>query len=107
MTKLTEKRLKIIQHLMEQHAAYHAGSIVITVWDLAYNINNTWAAKHFLSKKQMQDYGLPCSGRGITIQGHHLYELFRGIRNAIYKQNKIRLEQPKKGGEFLWMKVEK
>lgn len=81
MSKLTEKRIEIIDRLMRQYGIEHGDKIFISLWDLAYNINNTWNAKYFVNEKRFQSD----SKHGYVLKFHQVHHFFRAIKATVKK----------------------
>ena len=88
MSALKEKRLKVIERLMRSHGIEHGDKCVISLWDLAFNINNTWKAELFANKNKYSEEFRVLRGRNVeclVLPTYKLSDLFRAIRHALKK----------------------
>lgn len=112
MSILKNQRVEVIRQLMQSHGIEHGDKCVISFWELAYDINNTWRAELFVNRENYPYTMIKRWGPGsevLVLPDHKLGDLFRGIRHAI-KDNPYPLEHRKSyynGAEFiLWKNYE-
>jgi hypothetical protein len=82
VTKLKEKRREIIIHLAKTYGIEIDGAYIISVWELADMINNTWASMYFI-KNPKRFKRKNSNGEKFSIPNYDLPTLFRGIRHAL------------------------
>ena len=97
MTKLQKERYDIIRRLMLLRGIEFGNAVLITMWDLAGNINNTWNADKFVDSKKYKSV----STHGFVVPDHRLYDLFRGIRHGARKTDIELRISPKNKSEYL------
>ncbi len=87
MSKLKTKRLKVVKQMMSNHGIQVDGEqTVMSLWDLAFNINNSWNSQYFVNmRKYPSKYD-----SGYALGSWQLWLIFRGIRHAVKGEKKIR-----------------
>lgn len=81
MTK-KEERLEIVERLMRSYGIEHGDKTFISLWDLAFNISNTWNTDKFIDIKKHPGWVDMRHGRAV-MKRWRLYKLFRPIRHAV------------------------
>ena len=98
MTKLQKNRYETISRLMRSHGIQHKENLFISFWDLAFNINNTWQAKHFCDAEKFKTE----STIDFVIPNYHLYFLFPAIKHGV-RNTDIEVLKGKNQTEYLVM----
>ena len=89
MTKLTKKRISIIDKLIREYGIEFGNNIFISISDLADNINNRWNAKYFINTDKYQSD----TKHGYALPFYRTHRLFRAIRDAAKKSGCIKLKE--------------
>lgn len=99
MSKLKQKRVEIIVKTINDYGIYYNHRYLISIWDLAYNINNTWNAKYFVNTKK---YKSQHQGRfEYALLEYNISKIFRGIRHAVRNTHIALYESNKNRNEYL------
>ena len=85
MSKLTEKRADIIKGIIWHYGIEIDGVYIISLWDLAFNINNTRRASAFVNKKVYGCVNIP--DREFAINPYQIWHIFRAIRHTAKKHS--------------------
>ena len=88
-----DTQIEDLMHLIKMYGIEYEKILMISLWEMAFNINNTWKAEHFVNKhklKSVREYN-----NGWAIQDYDLGKLFEPIIKALLWTDKIEL---KRGG---------
>ena len=84
MTKLTAKRLEIIECIMRDYGIEYGALTLMSLWDLADNINNTWNAQYFVNTDRFESTMSEKSK--FVLADCYRHHMFRAIRDAVRKK---------------------
>lgn len=79
MSKLKQKRLLLVERTMRAGGIEHNGECLMSLWDMACNLNNCWNAKHFVNTKRFQS----SHDRGFVLNDWQIGEMFNAIRGCV------------------------
>ena len=97
MTKLKLKRFDIIRQMMNGHGLELGDKVVISLWDLASNINNTWNAKYFVNTERFSSQHTS----GYSLGSWQLWYLFRAIRHTVKGTRMKLVVSPRNKSEYI------
>ena len=94
MSNLLKKRIESISEIIKEYGYITNGMRVISIWELAYNLNDRWASPLFCNKKIMRRKGVfsTMMGGRWYIKAYAIHELFRAIRWTV-KHSDLYLDQ--------------
>ena len=90
MDKLTykiAKRFDLMVECAKKYGCQNGNTYTISLWELAFNLNNTWKAKYFLSTtiKNRHSQETLRNSKQWAIKDTYLYLYFRPIKDALEK----------------------
>ena len=102
MSKLKARRLEIVKTVMRNRGIEHGDKCIISLWDLAYHINNRWDAKHFVNTKRFKSD----SDRDFVLRQYNLGEMFRAIIGCMDSPLELRASYHNRSEYVLWSRYE-
>lgn len=93
------QRIDDLMHLIKVYGIYFKGHIVITLWEMLFNINNTWRTEHFLDKGKIK--GVREYHKGWALQDYDLGQLAEPVIQTLMLTDKIKLERGENGVDYL------
>ncbi len=83
MTKLQRKRYDAVVKAMKMYAIMHNDRYLISLWDLAWNLNNIWEAYLFVTNFDKIEYSTYNDMNCFAVKGYQVGKLINGIRHGI------------------------
>lgn len=105
-SNLKQKRLEILSEILLKFGAEDAGKYTLTIFETAYNINNTWYARDFITKERHEnllkrdDIPHTLKDGSFCLRDCMISLLHRAIHNAV-KESHIKLYEGSNGIEYL------
>jgi|GEM_PF-6143344 len=98
-----EQRIDDIKYLIKSYGIYFKGYIIISLWELLFNINNTWRAEHFIDKNKIKH--VKKYYNRWALEDYDLRKLIRPVKQTLLFTDEVQFMHGKNGADYLITKA--